>query len=312
MVGSPFTSRNAPARLAFLLMLLRVVACVLPAHILHRVTHVGAAASMLIVPSHAAAALSAHAAALATRCACACFAWAQVEVRVGGDFVLQPDSLTTQASLFIAGGIGITALASMIGHIAEAAHVAGAESGRTAGTAGTSHQQQQRQQDGVGASGQQQPATAGGWHGGAGCALLLYSASSPEEFALLPQLLRWQQAARRRLRLQLHTTQGHGRAVALQQLREQASPGVRLLQHRLGISDLRAAIDQLRPLHAASTSAAAVSNAGSTAVVGEGGGTAREQAWLNAYVCGPQAMIDDMEAQLQQLGVTRVFSEKWW
>eukprot|EP00878_Enallax_costatus_P014725 GHUV01015407.1.p1 GENE.GHUV01015407.1~~GHUV01015407.1.p1 ORF type:complete len:203 (+),score=46.60 GHUV01015407.1:571-1179(+) len=38
---------------------------------------------------------------------------AEVFVKVGGDFTLQPES-STQPSLFVAGGIGITALSSMI------------------------------------------------------------------------------------------------------------------------------------------------------------------------------------------------------
>lgn len=42
----------------------------------------------------------------------------QVEVQIGGTFTLAPTS-AERPSLFVAGGIGITALSSMIGHLAE-------------------------------------------------------------------------------------------------------------------------------------------------------------------------------------------------
>jgi len=40
-------------------------------------------------------------------------------VQVGGNFTLAPTSAETRPALFVAGGIGITALSSMIGHLAE-------------------------------------------------------------------------------------------------------------------------------------------------------------------------------------------------
>jgi hypothetical protein len=42
----------------------------------------------------------------------------QVSVQVGGTFTLAPTS-TTRPTLFVAGGIGITCLSSMLGHLAE-------------------------------------------------------------------------------------------------------------------------------------------------------------------------------------------------
>lgn len=42
----------------------------------------------------------------------------QVGVEVGGSFTLCPSS-TTQPTLFVAGGIGITCLSSMLGHLVE-------------------------------------------------------------------------------------------------------------------------------------------------------------------------------------------------
>lgn len=159
----------------------------------------------------------------------------QVSVQVGGTFTLAPSSVHRPA-LFVAGGIGITCLSSMLGLL-------------------------------VDLEGRQQPL------------LLTYSAASPEEFALLPRLLAWQQSGK--LLLQLRTTQVHG--LGKQQ------PGATQLtmqEGRIDAADLAAALQDLQ--------------SGPQDV--------------DAYVCGPPQMTDSVVEWLQQLGVPpgSVRTEKWW
>lgn len=161
----------------------------------------------------------------------------QVGVQVGGTFTLAPSSVHRPA-LFVAGGIGITCLSSMLGHL-------------------------------VDLEGRQQPL------------LLIYSAASPQEFALLPRLLAWQQSGK--LRLQLRTTQAHGLGQHLQQ-----QPGAAQLQEgRIDAAGLAAALQQ--DLHAGPQD-------------------------VHACVCGPPQMTDSVVEWLQQLGVPpgNVRTEKWW
>jgi len=206
-------------------------------------------------------------------------------VRVGGSFHLQPASLAGAPSLFIAGGIGITALAAMVGHLVQA-------SAATPGGAG-------------------------------GRAQLIYSARAPHEFALLPRLLAWQQQSAGRLTLQLHTTQAHGMPPALQQHQAAAlPPGVSLLQRRLLRADVEQALQELaggsgRPGGGAGAQqpAGGASNAsGSGRPDGEAGAGATQGQGVQAYVCGPPGMTDAMVEQLHALGLEegRVHSEKWW
>jgi hypothetical protein len=53
----------------------------------------------------------------------------QVDVEVGGSFTLSPSS-TTRPTLFVAGGIGITCLSSMLGHLVELEQQAGQGQGQ--------------------------------------------------------------------------------------------------------------------------------------------------------------------------------------
>ncbi|WIA32145.1 hypothetical protein OEZ86_002995 [Tetradesmus obliquus] len=108
----------------------------------------------------------------------------QVSVAVGGSFTLTAES-SSKPCLFVAGGIGITALFSMLGSVVE--------------------QQQQQQQQQPNAGELHQPRQP----------FLLYSAAEPSEFALLKQLLHWQQAGA--INMQLHTTRTHGLPPVMQE-----------------------------------------------------------------------------------------------
>jgi ferredoxin-NADP reductase len=159
----------------------------------------------------------------------------QVGVQVGGTFTLAQSS-EHRPALFVAGGIGITCLSSMLGHL-------------------------------VDMEGRQQPL------------LLMYSAASPEEYALLPRLLAWQQ--RGKLRMQLHTTQAHGLG---QHLQRQA--GLTTQEGRIDAAALAAALQDLHT----------------------------KPQDVDAYVCGPPQMTDSVVEWLAQLGVPpdSVHTEKWW
>uniref|UniRef100_A0A383VK06 FAD-binding FR-type domain-containing protein n=1 Tax=Tetradesmus obliquus TaxID=3088 RepID=A0A383VK06_TETOB len=214
----------------------------------------------------------------------------QVSVAVGGSFTLQPDSCS-KPCLFVAGGIGITALSSMLGSLVE--------------------QQQQHQQ-------QQQP-NAGPLHQ-PHRPFLLYSAAEPSEFALLKQLLHWQQAGA--INMQLHTTRTHGLPPVLQEainqqqqhLQQQqlqrtgAAQGIKLprvLQGRIGSSHLAAALKQLRQ----GTSSSNSSDSSSGATSSECG-----LQDVAACVCGPPQMSEDVVQALLRLGLphTSVHTERWW
>lgn len=120
------------------------------------------------------------------------------------------------------------------------------------------------------------------------------AAASPEEFALLPRLLDWQQKGF--LRLQLHTTQSHDLATYLQrnmqQHLQQQHPAAAhqeqplLQQGRIDRAHLHQAVRELQ----------------------------QASQGLDAYVCGPPKMTDAIVEQLQQLGLDSscIRTEKWW
>jgi ferredoxin-NADP reductase len=105
-------------------------------------------------------------------------------------------------------------------------------------------------------------------------------AASPQEFALLPRLLQWQQEARC-LDLQLHTTRQHAPLPA--QLQAHV-----VRRHRIGAKDLQAAVAAL-----------------------QAGGSSPGPV---AYVCGPPGMTDDVVQQLVESGVAPgdIKTERWW
>ncbi|BDA42723.1 Oxidoreductase NAD-binding domain-containing protein 1 [Coccomyxa sp. Obi] len=100
---------------------------------------------------------------------------AKVKLQVGGDFFLSPTDLG-HPLLFIAGGIGITPIASMLAYLADhEASVEDAESEDSQGTEGVT-------------------------------AVLLYSASTLDELALREQLLHIAERMRGRLQVQFFAT----------------------------------------------------------------------------------------------------------
>ncbi|GBF95256.1 hypothetical protein Rsub_08287 [Raphidocelis subcapitata] len=239
---------------------------------------------------------------------------AKVHVRVGGTFTLRPESLQPgRPSLFVAGGIGVTPLVSMIAELV-LEWERQRRAARGAGGAG-------------GDSGSGSDSDGGG--GGAGArravdseplrAVLLYSSRVPEEFALLRRLLDLQAAARGALQVRLHCSSyeaprdGDGAAAvaaaaaaAYGELTPEAAaalePGPRrpppvllpggarsLARRRMVGADLRDAVADL--------------------LAAAPGGSR-----VTAYVCGPPALSDSVVAQLEggAEGVGEVVLERWW
>ncbi|KAF8071156.1 emp24 domain-containing protein [Scenedesmus sp. PABB004] len=174
----------------------------------------------------------------------------EVSLRVGGAFVLPPDA-AARPCLFVAGGIGITALAAMATHLADR---------RAAAATQQQHHHHQQQ--------------------AAPPPLLLYSASCPQEFALLPQLLDWQR--RGALSLSLYTTRAHGPLPP-------GAAGVPHVRGRIAAQHLGSALAALRER------------------AGPGGGD------VLAFVCGPPAMSDELCAVLAAEGLPpdSVRTERW-
>ncbi|KAI8473840.1 MAG: hypothetical protein J3K34DRAFT_466106 [Monoraphidium minutum] len=231
---------------------------------------------------------------------------APVAVRPGGSFSLSPASLAPGApALFVAGGIGVTPLASMIAELVQAWAAAAGRDGP-------------QQQHGGGARLTVGEAAAGPQ------AVLLYSARAPQEFALLPRLLELQRASRGALQLRLHCSEFAAPAAAAAagggkngDLWDQAAAaaeaagadapaqillrdGVRsLLRRRLLPQDLAVAVADLR----------------GGAAGGGGGGGCGGAPQVVAYVCGPPALSDQVVAELEGggvAGVGEVVMERWW
>jgi hypothetical protein len=240
-------------------------------------------------------------------------------VPAGGTFTLHPASLAPSApSLFVAGGIGVTPLVSLLSELVERWAAADADlpdqPGRTPRRAPGAPPQ----------------------------AVLLYSARAPQEFALLPRLLDLAAASGGRLQLRLHCSEyappppsprAEGAAA------EAAGPvgavggggdggeapsgspqplllrgGVRsLLRRRLLPEDLDAAVSDLlgdgRQLHSGGRAGSS-----SDEEDGGGGGGAGRAPRVTAYVCGPPALSDAAVAQLEADGarVGAVVMERWW
>jgi hypothetical protein len=135
-----------------------------------------------------------------------------------------------------------------------------------------------------------------------------HAASEPTEFALLKQLLRWQQAGA--INMQLHTTRTHGLPAALQeagshQQQQQTASDTAAVQgaqlphvvrERIGNSHLRAAVQHLR---SGSSSGMDVQSTAQDVV---------------AYVSGPPQMSDNVVKILMELGLSpdSVHTERWW
>jgi len=103
-----------------------------------------------------------------------------VRVRAGGRFTLGQAN-GCDAALFVAGGIGVTALAAMAGELVE-----------------------RWSREGEGEEG------GGSGEGGPRNALFLYSTRARADLALLPQLREWAARSGGRLRLQVHVTGEEG------------------------------------------------------------------------------------------------------
>lgn len=123
----------------------------------------------------------------------------------------------------------------------------------------------------------------------AAVAVNAYTAAKAEEFALLPRLLGWQQ--RGLLQLQLHTTRSQNANMAMQQQHcdsptQQQQPPLDATRGRIQLADLQQALQQLQ-------------------------GICPD---VDAYVCGPPVMTDEVVSLLQQLGMPSscIRTEKWW
>jgi ferredoxin-NADP reductase len=141
---------------------------------------------------------------------------------------------------------------------------------------------------------------------------VLHAAAEPSEFALLKQLLQWQQKGA--IHMQLHTTRTHGLPPALQdfasqQQQQQQLQGAAAAQHvelplvvqgRIGNADLKAALQQLL------ASSHTTNSSGSAVGVG--------MQDVTAYVCGPPQMSDGVVQALHGLGLadSAVHTERWW
>jgi NAD(P)H-flavin reductase len=117
----------------------------------------------------------------------------------------------------------------------------------------------------------------------------MYTAAKAEEFALLARLLGWQQ--RGLIQLQLHTTKCHDASMAMQQRHcdspsQQQQPPLHVTQGRIQLAHLQQALQRLQ---------SACPD-------------------VDAYVCGPPVMTDEVVGLLQQLGMPNscIRTEKWW
>ncbi|KAF6251244.1 hypothetical protein COO60DRAFT_658230 [Scenedesmus sp. NREL 46B-D3] len=144
---------------------------------------------------------------------------------------------------------------------------------------------------------------------------LLYSAAEPSEFALLKQLLQWQQAGC--INMQLHTTRTHGlppvlrEAVNKQQQQQQQVPGTaavqgigvpQVLPGRICKSQLQAALQQL-------SNGGSSSRSSSCAGAGVQSGVPDVSAMcVNLHTCPMRLRT------LLGLGLpnSSVHSERWW
>lgn len=142
--------------------------------------------------------------------------------------------------------------------------------------------------------------------------------SSASELALLQRLLRYQALSNGAFQLQLHITQG---VVSSAGSTPQVE-GVHVRNDRIRLHDLRHALGQLGVL-APEAQAGQGAGAGVCAGAGEGAGTGQSSAstsygstgaGVQAYVCGPPQMTDELTGLLQELGVApgNVHLEKWW
>jgi len=207
-----------------------------------------------------------------------CKPGARVRVRAGGSFTLGlADAAGCDAALFLAGGIGVTALAAMAGELSE---------------------RWQRGAQGAGGGGAGNDGGGGG--GGPRRAAVLYSARRREGLVLLPPLRRWAAAAPGgRLRLQLHVT-GDERPLPADGREEAWRRG------RMSAAEALAAVDAL---------ALSLAPAASSSATGGGGGRARPPPSVGVFVCGPPQMTDELAAAVAEhplVGKARVFTEKWW
>lgn len=114
------------------------------------------------------------------------------------------------------------------------------------------------------------------------------AASSPGEFALLPRLLAWHQQGL--LQLQLYVTQSSSQGDAddaAAAFSDSLPPGVACHQGRITTAQLQTALEGLRQ---------------------------QPSQGVDAYVCGPPQMTDDVVEQLKGLGLPAadIRTEKWW
>jgi hypothetical protein len=231
-----------------------------------------------------------------------------VHVRVGGTFTLHPASAAPGArSLFVAGGIGVTPLASILAELVERWAAA-------------------PDQPQISNRGDLVPQ-----------AVLLYSARAPHEFALLPRLLGLQAASAGRLQVRLHCSEyaspppseggggaggaaaGGGAAPALGgacggagAAAEAAAAGAPAVLLRGGARSLLRRRMLPEDLDAALTDLLAGAPLGAAGSGGSGGGASGGKA--TAYVCGPPALSDAVVAQLEADSgrVGEVVLERWW
>jgi hypothetical protein len=267
----------------------------------------------------------------------------QVSVAVGGSFTLCQDSYS-KPCLFVAGGIGITALSSMLASLVEQQQQQKAEvsdsqrsfllySGQCAMPSVVCNVHRRScclsslRQQGTSIVSSiacpfnssticAEPLHLHGCLGACTCtfitpALVFAAAAEPSEFALLQQLLHWQQAGA--IDMQLHTTRTHGLPLALQETRAQQqqqlpAPGTaagqdvkppQVVQGRIAESHLRAAVQQLSKGSGSSSSSLGLPSRVQDVV---------------AYVCGPPQMSDDVVKTLLGLGLPQgsVHTERWW
>jgi len=195
--------------------------------------------------------------------------------------MLHPSSLAPgHPSLFVAGGIGVTPLVSMLAQLVE--HWL--EHGEAAIKAKGPH------------------------------AILLYSARAPEEFALLRRLLDLQAVSKGLLQVRLHCSEYRpaaaaggtaGTRLAGIEEAEETTPrrpppillttGVRsIVRRRVLPEDLQAAVNELQ------------------SSAPDGSSSAQQR--VTAYVCGPPALADGVVADLEGgiEGVGSVVMERWW
>ncbi|GAB4816744.1 hypothetical protein N2152v2_003790 [Parachlorella kessleri] len=218
----------------------------------------------------------------------------RVQVRVGGTFHYQLGD-EVRPLLFLAGGIGVTPLHSIIRHCwqqasQQAFKKASPQLLTAQDGAGTTQQQQQQQQRHVllGPEDQQHMAGIPPLR-----ATVLFSASSPQELGLLPDLEELQQQSLGGIRLQLRATSPEWRG------RDREWGGQ---WGRFTAEDIQAALEDLcqgPQLPRGSSQRPATSSV---------------QEQVLAFVCGPPAMLEDSLRHLQAAGLAgkQLRYEKWW